>query len=149
MTVPNQSPNPRDDLGGLVADMERELSRSLPSSAAPRPSTPAPARPAPPPGTSPGGFAKAGAGAAPWGPTNTTASPLQALHAAVETAYQLHALAEALMLQTTGEKRQNPIGPRPAQKAPLLPQVSALASEIEVVLNETGRLLDHLRKQIA
>jgi hypothetical protein len=67
----------------------------------------------------------------------------------VETAYQLHALAEALMLQTTGEKRQNPIGPRPAQKAPLLPQVSALASEIEVVLNETGRLLDHLRKQIA
>jgi len=145
MTLPNHVPNQQpanDALADLTASMTRELERSLASS-------PPPARPATPPGTSPGGFAKAGAGAAPWGPTTPNASPLQALHAAVETSYHLHALAEALLMQVTGEKRQNPIGPRPAQKAPLLPQVSALASEIEVVLNETGRLLDHLRKQIA
>ena len=151
MTHPNPIPNRDDPFAGLVADMERELSKDAQTGQPVRafvPSTP-PSRPAAPPaGTAAPGFGQAGVGGGKRGPLTPTNSPLEALHAAAESAYQMHQKVEVLLAGLTGEKRQQPIGPRPTHKGALLPTISGLATEIEVVLNETARLLEHMQAKI-
>lgn len=147
MNVPHAKPHADsaepDHLDRLMSDMQRSLRAGVEAAAA--------AAPTPPP------VVAEGRGRVPlWGPTTPHANrstthhsaPLDCLHATAVKAYALHAEVELLLKAVTGEERQQAIGPRPVTGGALLPAISKLASEIEAVLNETGRLVEHLRGRL-
>lgn len=157
MNVPHHAPHPAgaDPLDRALAELASDLNRELSTTgdsvrglrerldAGPL-STPAAAPSRPP-------VVSAGRGGGPkWGPSTPHVDhPLAVLEAAAQSAYELHGQVEGLLNRLTGEERQRPIGPRPVSAGALLPSIVALASEIEGVLNEVRRLVEHMQGRLS
>ena len=156
MNVPHQQPHPTATdpldraLDDLASSLNRELSltgdsvQGLRERVAAAPMT----TPAAPPRRPP--VVAAGGGVPPkWGPsTPHVTAPLAVLEATAQSAYELHWATERLLGSLTGEEPQRRAVPSPFRKGPLLPTIVALASEIEAVLNEVRRLVEHMQGRL-
>jgi len=156
MNVPHQPPHPvaadplDRALDDLASSLNRELSltgdsvQGLRERVAAAPIT----TPAAPPSRPP--VAAAGGGRSPkWGPSTPRFDhPLEVLEATAQSAYELRGMTEGLLARLTGEEPQRRAVPSPFRKGPLLPSIVALASEIEAVLNEVRRLVEHMQGRL-
>lgn len=155
MNVPHQPPHPagNDDLDRAIAnlgsDLERELAKTGDSVAGLRERLAA--APAAPPAIAPSRPPVAAAGGGrgrEWGPINPRFDhPLAVLEAAAMSAYELHQQTGVLLSRLTGQQVP-PMSPRPVSQTALLPSIVALASEIEAVLNEVRRLVEHMQGRL-
>jgi hypothetical protein len=141
MTIPQQAPQRADEFDRVMSDMKAQLSSVVDRSPPPARSGPPAARPAVPVGPPAGQL---------WGPSSTPiTSPLQLLVQVADNARRLHNQLLGLVENLTGEAPA--IRAREVQKLPsaLLPAVSALATEIDVVHAEIGQLLAHVKERLA
>lgn len=140
MTLPQSSPQSDEAFDASMRDLKSSLAHAIDRDLAPsRPATPTP-RPADP---------KAGAGVAMWGPsTPRVTSPLQLLAQVADNARRLQSQLASLVESLTGSPP--PIRTREVHKLPsaLLPAISALAHEIDLVHSEIGQSLAMLKEEL-
>lgn len=86
-------------------------------------------------------------GAEKWGPNPPRMGPVVRLEAVVGLARSVQLEVEGLMKALTGEEAR-PVIRRAMGPVPAFVRIEHLASEIEGVLNEVGRLVEHMRLQL-
>lgn len=155
MNVPHQQPHPtgKDDLDRALADLSSSLNHAIDGDEAKglrerlgtttiAPTPPIAGLVRPPVAPAGGGRGRE------WGPSTTRFDrPLVVLEATVVRAYELHRETGELLARLTGQT-VSAVPPRPLAQQALLPSIVALASEIEGVLNEVKRLVEHMQGRL-
>ena len=91
----------------------------------------------------------AGPGGGKWGPSTTrVTSPLELLVQVAEETYQLQAQVEELVGAITGERPPEPTQRRKPGRGALLPMITYLATEVQLMHGQISEALLHLRRKL-